>query len=188
MDYYTDGLQVSLADPASLPPRKEAMSNRPSLFLKRSLLLFWSIWLTVVFVTNVLDGCKALGWLGDNWPFASGNYRFLVETTARYGTPAWLNGLLFLGVIGWEGTAGLLFWLAWLRFRGKEESRRLLYTAFTVSLALWSTFAITDELCIAYAVEGTHLHLFLAQLVTLLAIELLPKNTPLNGPREGSGS
>jgi hypothetical protein len=150
------------------------MTSHPGLFLKRGLLLFWAVWLTIVFITNVLDGCKALGWLGEGWTFASGNYRFLAQTTARYGTPAWLNGLLFLGVIAWEGAAASLFWLAGLRFRGQQESRRLLYAAFTVGLGLWSAFAIADELFIAYAVEGTHLRLFTAQLATLLAVELLP--------------
>jgi hypothetical protein len=155
-------------DPAS---RK---SNHPSHFLKRGLLLFSAVWLTIVFVTNVLDGCKAVGWLGEAWVFASGNYRLLAETTARYGTPAWLNGLLFLGVIAWEGAVALLFWLAWLCFRGEQKSRRLLYAAFSIGLSLWSAFAIADELFIAYAVEGTHLRLFTAQLATLLAVELLP--------------
>jgi hypothetical protein len=60
---------------------------------------------------------QALGWLGEGWVFAPGNYRFVVETTARYGTPAWLNRLRFLGVIGWEGAAALLLWLARLRYR-----------------------------------------------------------------------
>jgi hypothetical protein len=147
----------------------------PGIFLKRCLLFFWAVWLTVVFVTNVLDGCKALSLLKEDWALASGNYRFLAETTARYGTAAWLNGLLFVGVLAWEGTADLLFWLAWLRFRGKKESRRLVYSAFTVSLTLWSAFAVADELFIAYAVEGTHLRLFIAQLATLLALEVLPE-------------
>src|SRR6185312_16016692 len=128
-------------------PDERAMRHRSGLFLKRCLLLFWSLWLSVVFLTNVLDGCKALRLLNDNWSFASGNYRFLAETTACYGTPTWLNGLLFLGVIVWEGIAAVLFWLAWLRFRGEEESRRPLYAAFTVSLMLWSAFAIADEVC-----------------------------------------
>ncbi len=149
-------------------------SSRPSNFLKRGLLLFWSVWLTIIFVTNLLDGCKALGWLGEGWTFASGNYWFLAQTTARYGTPAWLNGLLFLGVLVWEGAAALLFWLAWLLYRRQLAERRLLYAAFTVGLGLWSAFAIADELFIAYAVEGTHLRLFTAQLATLLAVELLP--------------
>ena len=150
------------------------MRRPSSILLKRCLLLFWPVWLTVVFTTNVLDGCKALGLLGQSWAFASGNCRFLEETTARYGTPAWLNGLLFVGVIGWEGAAAVLFWLAWLRFRENEERAWLLYAAFTVSLTLWSAFLIADELFIAYAVEGTHLRLFTAQLATLLAVELLP--------------
>jgi hypothetical protein len=72
----------------------------------------------------------------------------------------------------------VLFWLA---FRGRgRESPRLLYAAFTVSLTLWAAFALADEAFIAYAVEGTHLRLFTAQLATLLAVELLPE-----GDREG---
>jgi hypothetical protein len=151
------------------------MTPRYVFFLKRSLLAFWAVWLTVVFATNVLDGARALGWLEPSWAFASGNYRFLVETTARYGPPAWLNGLLFGGVIVWEGLATLLFWLACWRYRSGASSRRLLYAAFTVGLLLWAAFLVADELCIAYAVEGTHWRLFTAQLATLLAIELLPE-------------
>ena len=61
---------------------------------KRSLLFFWAAWLTVVFTTNLLDGAKAVGLLEEGWEFASGNYRFLTQTTTRYGTPGWANGLL----------------------------------------------------------------------------------------------
>ena len=152
------------------------MGDRPALFLKRALLLFWVAWLSVVFATNVLDGCKAVGLLGAGWAFASGNCRFLAATTARHGTPAWLNGLLFLGVVCWEGAAALLFWLAWLRFRRGKKGRRVLYAAFTAGLTLWAAFLVADEICIAYAVEGTHLRLFTAQLAPLLAIELLPED------------
>jgi hypothetical protein len=149
-------------------------SAPPVLRLKRLLLLFWSAWFTVVLATNLLDGCKALSLLPEGWPLASGNYRFLVETTARYRTPAWLNGLLFTGVIGWEALATLLFWLAWRRCRGTLAGRRTLYAAFTAGLGLWGAFLIADEVFIAYPVEATHLRLFIAQLASLLAVELLP--------------
>jgi hypothetical protein len=153
------------------------MSKRPVLFLKRALLAFWAVWLTVVLATNVLDAAKAVGVLPQGWSFASGNYAFLTETTSRYGTPNWLNGLLFAGVIAWEGVAALLFGLACWRFRTKTRgSQRLLYAAFTVSLLLWGAFLVADEVFIAYAVAATHLRLFTAQLVTLLAIELLPED------------
>lgn len=163
------------------------MNHRSSFLLKRCLLLFWAIWLSVVFATNAMDGAKALGWLRQNWAFASGNYRFLADTTARYDIPAWLNGLLFLGVICWEGTAAVLFWLAWLRFPESREGRGpLMYTAFLISLTLWSAFAIADEVFIAYTVEGTHLRLFTAQLATLLAIAFLPESPFPQGPQAAS--
>jgi hypothetical protein len=148
-------------------------------FLKRTLLAFWAAWLSVVLTGNVLDGLKASGLLAESWPFASGNYRFLVETTARYGTPAWLSGALFVGVVAWEGTAAALLWLAWWSFRGSSAGGKTrLYAAFTTVLSLWLAFAVADEVFITYAVEGTHLRLFTAQLATLLAVELLPE-----GPR-----
>jgi hypothetical protein len=155
------------------------MRDRPAVFLKRTLLACWATWLTVVFATNLMDLGKALGLVPEGFAFASGNYRFLVETTARYGPPAWLSGLLFLGVVCWEGLAALLFWLAWRRFQGRGEAgRRTLHAAFLAGLTLWAAFMIADELFIAYAVEAVHVRLLTAQLATLLAIELLPEETP----------
>jgi hypothetical protein len=149
---------------------------RPVIFLKCTLLASWAAWLSVVFASNVLDGMKAIGLLPDSWVFASGNYRFLVETTARYGTPGWLNGLLFAGVICWEGAAAGLFWLACWTFRGQgRRNTAVQYAAFTACLSLWLAFALADEVFVSYAVEGTHLRLFTAQLATLLAVELLPE-------------
>jgi hypothetical protein len=153
------------------------MNDRYAALLKRVLLLSWAVWLTVVLATNVLDAGKALGLLSEGWAFASGNYRFLAETTARYGTPGWLNGLLFAGVIGWEGVAAALFWRAWWAFPGRSA----LYAAFTAGLGLWAAFLVADEACIAYAVEATHLRLLTAQLATLLTVELLPGNTTRTG-------
>jgi hypothetical protein len=40
---------------------------------------------------------------------------------------------------------------------------------------LWAAFVLADEVLIAYSVEATHLRLFAAQLLTLLAIVLLPQ-------------
>jgi len=153
-------------------------------FLKRILLAFWAAWLSLVFATNLFDAVKTAGLLGESWLFASGNYHFLAETTARYGTPVWLNMLLFLGVICWEGVAALLFWLAWWTFHGRgKDNTVMLYAAFTAGLALWAAFLVADEVFVAYAVEGTHLRLFTAQLATLLAVELLPENQKTAGFR-----
>jgi hypothetical protein len=147
----------------------------PVVAFKRLLLLVWAVWLSVVFLSNLADTAKGLGWLGDSWAFASGNLQFVRETTARYGTSDMVNGLLFAGVVVWEGITAALFWRAVWRFRGRDVGRRAVYLAFTASLLLWAGFLVADEVFIAYPLEGTHLRLFVAQLLTLLAIELLPQ-------------
>jgi hypothetical protein len=146
------------------------------MFLKRSLLLLWAVWFSIVFLGNLADAGKGWGLLGESWRFASGNLKFIKETTARYGTPDIVNALLFAGVILWEGVAALLFWWSAWAFRGKKSGRKELYLAFTTSLCLWGAFLIADEVCIAYELESSHLRLFSAQLLTLLAIELLPED------------
>jgi hypothetical protein len=145
------------------------------ILLKCLLLLFWAVWLTVVFLSNLADAGKGLGLLGESWAFASGNWRLVLETTARYGTPAAVNAVLFAGVILWEGAAAVLFWRAGWRFRDRSSARKAVYVAFTTSLLLWGGFLVADEVLVAYPVEGTHLRLFVAHLVTLLAVELLPE-------------
>jgi hypothetical protein len=147
----------------------------PVVAFKRLLLLFWAVWLSVVFLSNLTDAMKGLGWLGESWAFASGNLQFIRQTTARYGTPDAVNGVLFAGVVVWEGVAAVLFWRAAWVFRGRGAGRRSVYRAFTASLLLWAGFLVADEVFIAYALEGTHLRLFVAHLATLLTVELLPE-------------
>lgn len=160
-------------DAAKQEPRRTRWCCGPAL-LKRSLLLFWAVWLTIVFLTNAADAAKAVGLLSESWAFASGNYRFVTETTARYGTPDWANAVMFAGVIVWEGLAAVLFWRACWLFQG-ASGRSARCAAFTTSLLLWAGFMVCDEVFIAYAVEGTHLRLFIAQLGTVLVVELLPE-------------
>jgi hypothetical protein len=138
--------------------------------LKRLLVLFWAAYFTLTFLSNVTDAAKALEMLPASWPFASGNYAFLVQTTARYQAPAQVNAALFGGVILWEGLAAFQFWVAWATF----PRWHLVRAAFTVGLMLWAAFIVADEICISYGVAATHWRLFTALLATLLAVELLP--------------
>jgi hypothetical protein len=143
--------------------------------VKRGVLFFWALWLSLVFATNALDGLKALDVLPAGWALASGNYAFLRRVTAVYQTPAWLTAALFAGVVLWEGLAALLFWHSFRVWCGvKGRGLPAFYTAFGVSLALWAAFMIAEEVFLAYPVEGTHRSLFTCTLVSLLALRLLP--------------
>jgi len=146
-----------------------------SILLKRLLLLFWAVWLSIVFLTNLTDAGKGLGLLGESWTFASHNWKLIQDTTTRYKAPVAVNAILFAGVLVWELLASLLFWRAGWSFQGRSSSRTAVYLAFTTSLLLWGAFLVADEVFIAYSLESSHLRLFVAHLVTLLAVELLPE-------------
>ncbi len=144
--------------------------------VKRGLVLFWSVWFSLVSASNVADGLKALGLARKGWRFASGNLRLLESVTARYQVPRSLNGALFAGVVLWELIVTGLFWRAsWHYCRGSRD-RRPLDAAFAAGLGLWGPLLIADELFVAYesGTEAAHVRYFVAQLATLLSIELLP--------------
>ena len=160
----------------------QSPNARPTIswrLLKRGLLLFWAVWLSLVVATNVTDGLKALGVLPASFRFVSGNYEAILEVVAPFDPPAAVAGWLFAGVVVWESVSMLLFWWSGLTFQGVKaiERRGRLVAAFTVGLGLWATFQIACEAlpsALAYQIEGTHRGLFTAQLATLLAVVLLP--------------
>jgi hypothetical protein len=116
------------------------------LSIKRGILLFWALWLSIVCATNVFDALRALGVLPVSWSFASGNYALVAKVVGIHAVAGWLAGVLFLGVMIWEGSAAFLFWRAFHEFHGLSgPGLRTVHTAFTVSPALWAAFMLADE-------------------------------------------
>ena len=142
--------------------------------IKRSLLLFWAAWLSVVVTTNVLDVMKVLGRLPDSFKFVSGNWHWINQVMDPVGVPRRLQVILFAGAIAWEALAAVLFWLAVARYRGRPlVQERATMNACGVNLALWAAFQVLDEVFLAYQPEGVHRAIFLSQIVTLLSLHLL---------------
>ncbi|WP_406698288.1 hypothetical protein V5E97_05455 [Singulisphaera sp. Ch08] len=143
--------------------------------IKRTLLLFWAAWLSVVATTNVLDGLRTLGTLPESFQFISGNWQWINQVMDPIAVPRSLQATLFVGVIGWEALGALLFWWAVASYRGRPlmQEQATLF-ACGVNLALWSTFQVLDEVFLAYVPEGVHRVIFLNQIATLLVLDLLP--------------
>ena len=133
--------------------------------LSLGLLIFWAAWISVVFLTNLFAGLKLVHLLPGGWKVASNNYTLIQKTTERYATPAWMNGFLFAGVIAWQAAQVALFWRAVF-----SPTSSAVDLSFGVSLALWAAFILADEIFLAYPREGSHLEIFIAQLVSLLLI------------------
>ena len=88
--------------------------------------------------------------------------------------PSAVLATLFLSVIVWEGFGTVLFWRAVVVVRSTGRNRDVVIPAFGSGLALMGAFVITDEICIVYDLEASHLRLFVAMLVSLLFIKLVP--------------
>ena len=136
--------------------------------LKSGVLLFWAAWFTLVAATDVVDALKAARLVPAGFTFASNNWELMLKVTSQHATPVAVAGVLFLGAIAWEALAASLFWRAW------AAGGRGGLAAFTVALALFAAFVLADEIFIAHTLEATHLRLLAVQLLSVLALRLLP--------------
>jgi hypothetical protein len=143
--------------------------------IKRTTLLFWAAWLTVVALTNVLDALKVLGVLSESFAFVSGNWAWINQVMDPLGVARGVQAVLFGGAIVWEAVAATLFWWAVVTYRGRPlgQEKAAVY-ACGVNLALWAAFQVLDEVFLAYQPEGVHRAIFISQVVTLLLLHLLP--------------
>lgn len=147
--------------------------------IQKIVLIFWSCYFSIVTLTNILDGLRAMGALSKEWKFASGNFEMIVQTTANLGVSAGVNAFLFCGVIILELIASILFWKS---VTNSNEGN--IFSAFSIALILFAGFIMADEIFFAYAVEATHMRIFFGLLVSLIAIILLNRTTKENNIKE----
>jgi hypothetical protein len=145
------------------------------LAVKRLLLAFWSAWLTLVLLTNLIDGLTGWGIVRGRAKFASGNWETMKQVCAVYGTPAWLVAGLFAGVVVWDGAAAALMWRALRLFDGDNAAGlAAVHTAFLAAIGLFAALVIADEIFIAHALMTKHLVVLVLLLLSLLSLRLLP--------------
>ena len=143
--------------------------------LKLGLLEFWSLWFSVVFLTNLFDGFRLLGIFPITWKFASQNFQPVAKATARYLAGVWLPACLFSGVMLWQLLAVILLgWALMTSLRDGDVDGLAVNAAFACGLGLWAAFMIADEIFKQYELQRSHVLFFGAQLLTLLALHVLP--------------
>ncbi|MBS1494133.1 MAG: hypothetical protein JST55_11505 [Bacteroidetes bacterium] len=136
--------------------------------VQKIILGFWSCYFSIVTLTNILDGLKAMGVLSKDWKFSSGNFEMILQTTAKMSVPAGFNAFLFCGVILLELTASILFWKSLLT---TDDGN--IYKAHAVGLILFAGFIMADEIFFAYGVEATHMRILFGLMLSLTTIIIL---------------
>ena len=145
------------------------------LLIKLGLLSFWGLWFLIVFSTNLCEGLKLLRLIPWTWKFASHNFQAVVLATTEYDAPSWIPKVLFSGILLWQLITALLFgWATVSSLENLSLTWKLVDAAFVAGLALWGAFILADEFCKQYDPERGHVLFFIATLVTLVTLHLLP--------------
>ncbi|MGA0560343.1 hypothetical protein ACO2Q8_27010 [Larkinella sp. VNQ87] len=151
-------------------------SHRPGQRILAILLLFWSLYVSLVFLSNTADALRALNWLPANWIFVSGNYALVRQVISIYSTSVWLSGLFYGGVLIWQSVGSILLWRAFAATLRQTPNRQAATErALTVLIGLWAAFIVADEFFLAYELPGlssTHFSLLLTSLATLIAFRI----------------
>ena len=143
--------------------------------IKQGILLFWAIWFFLVFLANFADGLKALHFLPDTWSFASGNFPFMKQVTAVYGTPVWITSILYGMILFGEITvASSFFYAFFLWTKQKKNALFFINKAFAIGLLFWGVFLVGDEFFVAYTVETNHQNLTNLMLLSALFFYCIP--------------
>jgi hypothetical protein len=148
--------------------------------INRGLLLFWSLWFSLVLGSNVVDGLQAAGVVPEEWAFSSGNFGFIADTIAIYEWPSAVAAVLFLGVVLIQLATCVLFWRA-VRETGRsgDGGHSAALPAFGAGIGLFAGFLVADEFFIVYDripdLESTHFLVFCALLLSLVVMRLLQR-------------
>ena len=142
--------------------------------IKVSLLAFWTLWFSIVFLTNAFSALKAAGRVGPGWKFASKNYESVAKAVSLYEAAPWVARILFAGVLAWQLATAYLFAAALVACTSAgaidPESVNL---AFGSAMGFFGALMLADEITIKYAYEQAHELLLLVLAASLLVIHIL---------------
>ena len=147
--------------------------NQPAgLLFKRLLLLFWTMYFTMVAVTNFVDLLDEFGVLHLVF-LNSGNFDFLVSVVKVYDVGPDLTKVLLLGAWLIEVTGAILFWRALLGFTG-AGGRLKAITALCWGTLVWTSFIFMTEFFVAYTVEAPFRELLMIMIASAIAVAVVP--------------
>lgn len=149
------------------------LNQPPGLLLKRSLLLFWAMFFSMVALTNFVNLVDELGAI--EWTFLnSGNFDFLRSVVDVYGVGSALTKVLLAGAFAIELAAAILFWRALGRFGRVAGGGLSASWAVCVGTFVWIAFVFMTEFFVAYDAESVFRELLAIMIGTALALALIP--------------
>lgn len=136
------------------------------------LLLFWGIYFSMAGAGNVVNLLTEHGYKGRYFRFSSKNYELLETVARKHGAKPSSIRPLFVTIMSWELLSAAAY-LAALVLYVFGESPVLLPYAFFIGMGLFAGLVLGNEAFIYYDDEEEHVVMFLAQLISYIAVVIL---------------
>jgi hypothetical protein len=135
------------------------------------LLFFWGVYFALAGTGNVIDWLTKHGYRGKYFRQSSKNLELLDQVAAKHGSGQSVVSILFAVIMSWELVTAVTYFSAFgLYLMGNYM---LLPYAFFIGMGLFAGLVIGNEAFIYYDDEEEHVVMFLAQLVSYIAVLLL---------------
>ncbi|MCD6039343.1 MAG: Uncharacterized protein K0S27_743 [Gammaproteobacteria bacterium] len=145
-----------------------------NILLKKIIILFWAVWWLIALWTDVTGGLAYIHLIHASWA-SPNNYVALVESLKMYQVPSWLPPLFFICILGGSLLSTLAFCWAIIALRkNKSIWIKRAAIAFIISLTYWLTFFLADQAVMKFDIEENHMVQGGFQLLSFLALYLLP--------------
>ncbi|HZW85653.1 MAG TPA: hypothetical protein VFE91_07130 [Nitrososphaerales archaeon] len=135
------------------------------------LLLFWGIYFGMAGTGNVANWLSERGYHGRLFRFSSKNFELIDRVAKRHGTGESSVKVFFVIVMSWEVLSAAAY-LSALALYLVGEFYMVQY-AFFVGMGLFAGLILGNEAFVYYDDEEEHVVMFLAQLVSYVAVVLL---------------
>jgi len=135
------------------------------------LLVFWGIYFSMAGTGNVVDWLTQHGYTGRYFRFSSKNFELLEKVAEKRGTGPRGLTILFAMIMCWELLSAAAYILAFAFY--VTGSTVLVPYAFFIGMGLFAGLTLGNEAFIFYDDEEEHVVMFVAQLISYIAVVIL---------------
>jgi len=135
------------------------------------LLLFWGIYFVMAGTGNAVDWLTDHGYRGKYFRSSSKNLELMEKVAKRHGSGSSAIGALFVIIMSWELLSAAAYLCAFGLYL--DGNTILLPYAFFAGMGLFAGLVLGNEAFVYYDDEEEHVIMFVAQLVSYIAVVLL---------------
>lgn len=135
------------------------------------LLLFWGIYFAMAGTGNVVDWLTNHGYRGRLFRSSSKNLELMEKVAKRHGSGQSSIKALFAFIMSWELLSAVTYFAALVLYLSGNLS--LLPYAFFIGMGLFAGLVLGNEAFVYYDDEEEHVIMFMAQLISYIAVVLL---------------